>query len=128
MPPGSSLENAEKVEKKMRLIDADALLREIMNEAMQVVISGCDHWGNDVLYSGTGKYNGEVILKKIEAAPTLEVRPKGRRISLVTDKEETKLSFVKIPDNATDYMIIECDGFEYVICVIDGKLKEVLVD
>lgn len=33
-----------------------------------------------------------------------------------------KLELVKIPDNATDYTIIEHDGFESVLYVVDGKI------
>jgi hypothetical protein len=37
-------------------------------------------------------------------------------------KNETDLSVVNIPDNATDYEILEDDGFETVIAVVDGKI------
>lgn len=31
----------------------------------------------------------------------------------------------EIPDNATDYMIVEYDGAEDLYCVIDGKIEEI---
>ena len=32
------------------------------------------------------------------------------------------LAIVDIPDNATDWTITEYDGYEEIVCVIDGKL------
>jgi hypothetical protein len=37
----------------------------------------------------------------------------------------SKLKVVDIPDNATDWRIIEYDGAEYVIYVIDGKMHSI---
>lgn len=32
------------------------------------------------------------------------------------------LQVINIPDNATDWQILEYDGLESIICVIDGKI------
>ena len=37
----------------------------------------------------------------------------------------SNLTVVEIPDDATDYMINEYDGFENVLYVLDGKIKRV---
>jgi hypothetical protein len=35
---------------------------------------------------------------------------------------------VEIPNEATDYEILEYDGLEEVVCVIDGKLHWIEID
>ena len=36
-----------------------------------------------------------------------------------------ELKVVEIPENATDWRIIECDGAEYIIYVVDGKMHSI---
>lgn len=36
-----------------------------------------------------------------------------------------RLTIVEIPDEATDYEICDYDGFETIICVLDGKLHHI---
>lgn len=38
------------------------------------------------------------------------------------DASVSELKIVEIPDNATDWELDECDGFEDVIYVVDGKI------
>ena len=37
----------------------------------------------------------------------------------------SELTVVEIPDEATDYRIEECDGAEYVLYVLDGKIHHI---
>ena len=39
----------------------------------------------------------------------------------------SKLSVVEIPDEATDYQILDCEGCELLLYVLDGKIKYVNV-
>lgn len=41
------------------------------------------------------------------------------------DTKYSNLVVVEIPDDATDYMINEYDGYENVLYVLDGKIKRV---
>ena len=36
-----------------------------------------------------------------------------------------ELKVIDIPDEATDWKIIECDGSEYIIYVVDGKMHSI---
>lgn len=40
------------------------------------------------------------------------------------DSDSTELKVVEIPDNCTDYMIRDDDGYESIIYVLDGILYE----
>lgn len=57
-------------------------------------------------------------------------RTDERLVSFVESRGHVKeryslLVVEEIPDNATDYMIIEYDGAERIIYVIDGKIVEI---
>ena len=39
-------------------------------------------------------------------------------------KRHADLCIVDIPDNATDWKIVEYDGLEYIMYVVDGKIYE----
>ena len=41
------------------------------------------------------------------------------------DTDFSNLKVVEIPDDATDYMINEYDGYEHVLYVLDGKIKRI---
>lgn len=43
-------------------------------------------------------------------------------------KENPDLRVLEIPDEATDHCVIDHDGFEEVIFVVDGKLKRIAPD
>lgn len=57
-------------------------------------------------------------------------RTDPRLVSFVESRGRVKencalLVVEEIPDNATDYMIVEYDGAEDLYCVIDGKIEEI---
>ena len=57
-------------------------------------------------------------------------RTNAKLIELIESGEDvngdySNLAVVEIPDDATDYIIDEYDGFEYVLYVLDGKIKRV---
>lgn len=37
----------------------------------------------------------------------------------------SELIIIDIPDNSTDWRIIECDGAEYVLYVVNGKIHSI---
>lgn len=45
-------------------------------------------------------------------------------IDWVLNHPKSPLKVVEIPDNATDWMVWEYDGFESVLAVVDGKFWE----
>jgi len=49
-----------------------------------------------------------------------ENAPKGFGL----DKWSEDLKIAVIPENATDYRILENDGYEEVLCVVDGKIVD----
>ena len=58
-----------------------------------------------------------------------DIREDEKLIALVEQGENIGVSFeadiglAEIPDNATDYEIIECDGKEDVLYVVDGIIR-----
>lgn len=54
-------------------------------------------------------------------AKLIELIESGKNV----DGEFSNLVVVEIPDDATDYMIDEYDGYENVLYVLDGKIKRV---
>lgn len=50
------------------------------------------------------------------------IRTNSDLISWVESHPNNSLAIVDIPDNATDWKVIDCDGSESVIAVVDGKL------
>lgn len=57
-----------------------------------------------------------------------DIRANATFVSLVEEMgakangEGTRLEVVKIPSNSTDWQIVESDGFESVVYVVDGKI------
>lgn len=51
-----------------------------------------------------------------------EVRTNPEFIAYVENTPNTTLAVAIVPDNITDWEILEYDGKEQIICVVDGKL------
>ena len=88
---------------------------------MKIVINAC-YGGFSLPKEFCEKYNMRTY-EDIE-------RTDPRLVSFVEShgrvKENCALLVVEeIPDNATDYMIVEYDGAEDLYCVIDGKIEEI---
>ena len=88
---------------------------------MKVVINDC---------FGGFSINHE-IAKKYFDGETYEIKPTDPTlISLIESGINcngscAELKVVELPDNATDWRIIEHDGAEYIICVVDGKMHSI---
>ena len=53
-----------------------------------------------------------------------ELRSNDKLIEVIEATQDTNsIKVIEIPDNATDYIINEHDGFETVYYVVDGKIK-----
>lgn len=94
---------------------------------MKIVINTC--------YGGFG-INSKWCMKNCEEDCHEDLR-KCRRctklIRAIEEKEEqvgnysSELTVVEIPDETTDYQILECEGCELLLYVLDGKIKYVNV-
>ena len=88
---------------------------------MKVVINDC--FGGFAINSEIAKqfFNGKQYeIKRTD--PTL--------ISLIEsgidcNDSYSELKVVEIPENATDWRVIEYDGAEYIIYVVDGKMHSI---
>ena len=88
---------------------------------MKIVINAC-YGGFSLPKEFCEKYNMRTYedIKRTDPRLVSFVESRGRV------KENCALLIVEeIPDNATDYMIVEYDGAEDLYCVIDGKIEEI---
>jgi hypothetical protein len=90
---------------------------------MKIVINKC--------FGGFSVNDNIVKMLNLESRYDLEDdRTNARLIELIESGEDvngdySNLTVVEIPDDATDYMINEYDGYENVLYVLDGKIKRV---
>jgi hypothetical protein len=90
---------------------------------MKIVINKC--------FGGFSVNDNIVKMLNLESRYDLEDnRTNVRLIELIESGEDvngdySNLTVVEIPDDATDYMINEYDGYENVLYVLDGKIKRV---
>lgn len=88
---------------------------------MKIVINKC--------FGGFSVNDNIVKMLNLESRYELEDdRTNAKLIELIesgknVNGEFSNLAVVEIPDDATDYMINEYDGYEYVFYVFDGKIK-----
>lgn len=88
---------------------------------MKIVINKC--------FGGFSVNDNIVKMLNLESRYDLN-RTNAKLIELIESGEDvngdySNLAVVEIPDDATDYIIDEYDGFEYVLYVLDGKIKRV---
>lgn len=55
----------------------------------------------------------------------VQIRSNPKFIDWVEKQRPLNFRVVEIPDNATDYIIMDYDGWETVLAVIDGKIIHV---
>ena len=90
---------------------------------MKIVINKC--------FGGFSVNDNIVKMLNLESRYDLEDdRTNVKLIELIESGEDvngdySNLAVVEIPDDATDYMINEYDGYENVLYVLDGKIKRV---
>lgn len=90
---------------------------------MKIVINKC--------FGGFSVNDNIVKMLNLESRYDLEDdRTNAKLIELIEAGENVNddysdLVVVEIPDDATDYMINEYDGYEYVLYALDGKIKRV---
>jgi len=90
---------------------------------MKIVINKC--------FGGFSVNDNIVKMLNLESRYDLEDdRTNTKLIELIESGENVNgefsdLAVVEIPDDATDYMINEYDGYENVLYVLDGKIKKV---
>lgn len=91
---------------------------------MKIVINKC--------FGGFSVNDNIVSMLNLRSRYDLEDdRTNARLIKIMEDgyfnvnDENSDLEIVEIPDEATDYMITEYDGYENVLYVLDGKIKRV---
>jgi hypothetical protein len=90
---------------------------------MKIVINKC--------FGGFSVNDNIVEMLNLESRYDLEDdRTNSKLIELIESGEDVNgeysdLVVVEIPDDATDYMINEYDGYETVYYVLDGKIKRV---
>lgn len=91
---------------------------------MKIVINKC--------FGGFSVNDNIVKMLNLESRYDLEDdRTNARLIKIMEDgyfnvnDENSDLEIVEIPDEATDYMITEYDGYENILYVLDGKIKRV---
>ena len=90
---------------------------------MKLVINKC--------FGGFSVNDNIVKMLNLESRYDLEDdRTNAKLIELIesgvdVNTKYSNLTVVEIPDDATDYMINEYDGFENVLYVLDGKIKRV---
>jgi hypothetical protein len=90
---------------------------------MKIVINKC--------FGGFSVNDNIVKMLNLESRYDLEDdRTNARLIELIESGEDvngdySNLTVVEIPDDATDYIIDEYDGYENVLYVLDGKIKRV---
>lgn len=88
---------------------------------MKIVINKC--------FGGFSVNDNIVKMLNLESRYELEDdRTNTKLIELIesgknVNGEFSNLVVVEIPDDATDYMIDEYDGYENVLYVLDGKIK-----
>ena len=88
---------------------------------MKLVINKC--------FGGFSVNDNIVKMLNLESRYDLEDdRTNARLIELIESGENVNgefsdLAVVEIPDDATDYMINEYDGYENALYVLDGKIK-----
>lgn len=90
---------------------------------MKIVINKC---------FGSFSVNDNIVkMLNLESRYDLEDdRTNAKLIELIEAGENVNddfsdLAVVEIPDDATDYMINEYDGYENILYVLDGKIKRV---
>lgn len=93
---------------------------------MKIIINSC--YGGFGINDKTIKnlFESGIVVDELEGDAPIRTNPK--LIELIENGEDantehSRLKIIDIPDNATDYEIIEYIGLEYIICVINGKLK-----
>ena len=84
----------------MYVINADYGGFEVPEEVISTL--GCGRYGLD--------YEGDIRTNEVLIAWVREHR------------DETDLALVEIPDEATDWEKEECDGYESIIAVVDGRI------
>lgn len=90
---------------------------------MKIVINKC--------FGGFSVNDNIVKMLNLESRYELEDdRTNAKLIELIeagknVNGEFSDLVVVEIPEDATDYMIDEYDGYEHVLYVLDGKIKRV---
>ena len=90
---------------------------------MKLVINKC--------FGGFSVNDNIVKMLNLESRYDLEDdRTNAKLIELIesgadVNTKYSNLTVVEIPDDATDYMINEYDGFENVLYVLDGKIKRI---
>lgn len=90
---------------------------------MKIVINKC--------FGGFSVNDNIVRMLNLESCYDLEDdRTNAKLIELIESGEDVNgeysdLVVVEVPDDATDYMIDEYDGYENVLYVLDGKIKRV---
>ena len=73
------------------------------------------------------------ILKQLDIPEETKRRPLRTNQQLINliesgvdvNRLHSKLCVVEVPDNTTDYMIMEYDGAETVYYVVDGKIHDI---
>ena len=90
---------------------------------MKIVINKC--------FGGFSVNDNIVKMLNLESRYDLEDdRTNTKLIELIESGEDVNGEFsdlvvIEIPDDATDYIIDEYDGYEHVLYVLDGKIKRV---
>lgn len=90
---------------------------------MKIVINKC--------FGGFSVNDNIVKMLNLESRYDLEDdRTNAKLIELIesgvnVNNDYSDLVVVEIPDDATDYMINEYDGYENVLYVLDGKIKRI---
>lgn len=96
---------------------------------MKIIINDC--YGGFDLNDKTIKKLSEsgIIVDRFGAGTSTRTNPELIKMiengKDVTNDEYSHLKIVNIPDNATDYLITEYDGWERILCVIDGKIHRI---
>jgi len=86
---------------------------------MKIVINRC--YGGFSLSEATTRLFGIESVYDIDRSNVLLVAMVEENPAEVSGRY-ARLAVVDIPDNATDWEIVEYDGFESVTAVVDGKL------
>lgn len=91
---------------------------------MKIVINSC--------YGGFSLSESAAATLNTECYPLDDdIRTDPRLVDMVEQDSKgtsgycAKLIVVEIPDNATDWEFDECDGYESIIYVVDGKIHHV---
>lgn len=87
---------------------------------MKIVINAC-FGGWSINPEIADKYGFDMYDEDITNEKLIELIESGVNCS----DECSNLKVVEIPDNATDWRVIEYDGAEYIIYVVDGKMHSI---